>query len=143
MNDYTQKVFTLQENNPTDELPLKAMIKMTKKINKSLNSNPSKINDQMVNFGGSGGKMRNGQAITVNAAGLTRRQFGGHGPAPQGRKPEEQSGKTQEFIGPDGQPTTAKSMGPPKKKAWKRPHDFTAFVDKNLAWRGSNRGMDN
>ena len=102
-DSYKAEILRQHARNSQDPSINKAMMAITKNMNKSLRCTPLTLQNQMHNFAiGTVGRSRSkrGGVIKVNPPSLSRRTFKvpGRGPAPLGRPPKNKAGQTQIFV---------------------------------------------
>ena len=131
---YKAEILRQHALNSQDPSMNKAMMAITKNMNKSIRCRPLTLQNQMHNFAiGTVGKSRSrrGGVIKVNPPSLARRTFKvpGKGPAPLGRPMMNRARKTQMFV-TDNEDIFAKSDKAFRPQL-KKPHNLAKTVESN------------
>ena len=127
MEEYTNKVLEMHDNDPKDKKTIAAMKVMTGRLKKSLKCSNPTIHTQMHKFGKGSGADRvcsSSLVIKPNPPGIAARMAPGSGPAPQGRKPKDRSGELLVAPSASGDPVIVARSD--------RPHDISYITDSNL-----------
>ena len=133
-DSYKAEILRQHARNSQDPSINKAMMAITKNMNKSLRCTPLTLQNQMHNFAiGTVGRSRSkrGGVIKVNPPSLSRRTFKvpGRGPAPLGRPPKNKAGQTQMFVTVD-EDIVSKSDKVFRPQI-KKPHNLAKTVESN------------
>ena len=133
-NCYKAEILRQYAHNNQDPSMNKAMMAITRNMNKSIRCTPLTLQNQMHNFAvGTVGKSRSkrGGVIKVNPPSLARRTFKvpGKGPAPLGGPVKNRAGQTQMFVTDDEDilAYSDKVFVPQLKK----PHNLAKTVKRN------------